>query len=670
MPSIVETIVGTAPVNTTTNFSVTTALVPSDVVVVVASRGSGSPQTIISGLGGTWNVAFNKTANTRAQAHWTTGRTGSGTVSVQVASTIEQSRIVIYVLRGLNVSALTTASYSTWNNTGGDDITPTVNFREGQLALGVAISSNPGTATFPFSETPSAGWSVDDAFTGAPSLFTAHRIATSGDTTARIGISNGGNFNGAAVLVFGAPVAQPAAPVPGEPVVIERKLVELPASTTTSFGLDTLLDPTDIVIISMYHNQIVDPTLTFGTLTNNYRLVNQRRINAYDHYATWSYGGSGATTLTINPNNTATEAFIYVIRGTKTRTLEYNLQTGYGAASVVASKSTLTGEARPGQMAILIGLREGGVTSTNITGAGSSGWVKDNDTALFAYSQAITAETALQATINVTPSGYLGGALLVFGEAAVREPTPDATIVYRKEVKHNVSVSGSNAVFDLGFDVQATDVVVFVAYKGSSGSVISITPDAASWNSILSSVSTWPLQLVDDSGSYATEHAIWAIRGVSGNTNLTAAFSLSGSGGVVQTFVIRGLKDLSPYKAISSGISTLKTTDAVSAPDLEIGAGNVVVGMAYHTNGAAMTAGRVVPASSVTPWTTESFATTAETTAPTRAMILSQEPTSDETQNLRYVLAPEVNMYAGTMLFAFGERGSADSAYIGWGMPI
>lgn len=673
MVSIVETVIGTAAANTTTNFTITTALVPSDVVVAIISRGSGSPSTTISGLSGTWNSAFNKTANTRAQAHWLTGRTGGGTVSVQVFAPIDTSRVVLHVVRGLNVSALTNASYSTWTNATGADTTPAIDFKEGQIAFSVAISTNPGTATFPYNQLPSSGWVTDDVFTsGGPPLFTGHVIADSSSTTVRAGIDNGGNTSGAAVLVFGAPVAQPAAPVPGSPVVVERKLVELPASTTTAIGLNTLLDPTDIVIISMYHNQIVLPTLTYGTLTNTYRLVNYRRINAYDHYATWSYGGSGATTLTIHPNNAATEAFIYVIRGTTTRTLEYNLQTEYGAASVITSKSTLTGEARPGQMAILLGMREGAISSSTITGAGSSGWVQDSNGALMSFSQAITAETNLQATLTIGTGGYMGAALLVFGEGSTRAPSPAATIVHRKTISIP-NTDGDAAVTEaLGFDVQPTDVVVTILQKGFNGSTFQMTADSAAWNSVTpAGASWWPIFYSTIGSSWGPDVAMWAIRGVSGTTNLTFAVALSSGGGSAIVLVIRGLKDIGPATAVTPGLGVGNTAPTYTTPYIERGEGTVFVGMGWRNTSTLMESPTPLPTTETSGWTQEYFPTTAEGSTSFRMKVISKEPTTSINERLGMTMNDSTTMVGGAFLAAFGTTGSAGiTSFIGWGMQI
>lgn len=208
--TVVEVIPGAYTGSGGTDFTVTTALVPTDVIVVVYARGTTSTSSV-TGLGATWNSIFTLTlAADRAIAVYATGVTGGGTVTVN-RGVAESGGVTIYVVRDLN-SVTVTEQHSVWdsNNTAAntDEFTPSQPFGTDQVAILVGISAA-GTTTFPSNPTPSTGWTVDLTRTSARRLFTAHNVGvTPGTATAAIRSASTTNL-GIAMIVLGTETTTP-----------------------------------------------------------------------------------------------------------------------------------------------------------------------------------------------------------------------------------------------------------------------------------------------------------------------------------------------------------------------------------------------------------------------------------------------------------------------------
>ena len=319
MTNLQELITGTATADAITNYSVTTNLVPNDVVVVCCSKGAGSPDTVVTTTGLTYTEIFDTFANTRAQAHWTTGATGPINIAVRVHN-FEPSRVVIYVIRGLASPVLYGVRLSQWGNNGGDDLSAPQIFREGQFAIAEAISSNPATAVFPttaFSTPPDGGWIMDDLYTGAPDLRTAHAIGQPGEmTTLTAGISNGANYNGVTTMVFGTPLASA-----GSVYVEEINYTQLSTNVAKNIVLKTALVPTDLVVVIgtqyLYADSGATPTgLTGGTWTKAIDMQPTSPRNSMGFVVWTKKGVTGAGTITLTGYQYFDgRALVYVIRG-------------------------------------------------------------------------------------------------------------------------------------------------------------------------------------------------------------------------------------------------------------------------------------------------------------------------------------------------------------------
>jgi hypothetical protein len=329
MTNLQELIIGTAaPNDAITNFPVTTNLVPSDVVVVCCSRGAGSPSTTVTTAGVTWTLRFNDDANTRAQMHTATGITGPINVAIKVFAPLDPSRTVIYVIRGLTNPAAFAIQQSGWDTTGGADLTPKQPFGPGQFVIGECISTNPEDATWPTGTPPADGWTIDDMFlSGGPSLFMAHAIGGPGEPGdgVNIGISNGANNSGAAVMVFGEATG-PAATV----WVEEFDSVATSGNTPVNMTIETDLLPTDFIVListaSVYTDSGVTPTGLGGGWT---KAINMQPTSGYNPgrnamgFTIWTKTGrTGGGTITLTGYQyTNGRTLVYVIRGLATPTL-------------------------------------------------------------------------------------------------------------------------------------------------------------------------------------------------------------------------------------------------------------------------------------------------------------------------------------------------------------
>ena len=201
--TVPEIITGTAAAGTTTNFSVTTTLVSSDLVIVTWSRGTTGSATL-TGLGGTWTALFDATSGNRVMLRYTTGVTGTGTVTLNPGAGTT-GNVVIFVVRGLTSPSTNALQQSVWSGT-----TTSLNTDEGPasqsfgvdqfaVAIGTAVT---GTITWPSNPTPS-GWTVDAAVTTNADFYAAHLIGTTSGTVQVNMQSTSSTTLGVAVFVFG-----------------------------------------------------------------------------------------------------------------------------------------------------------------------------------------------------------------------------------------------------------------------------------------------------------------------------------------------------------------------------------------------------------------------------------------------------------------------------------
>lgn len=190
--SVIEVISGTPTPASTTNYSVTTSLVSSDVVLVVYSKPSAGSHTL-SGLGATWVPQGNRqvqSSGTVVYYSTATGVTGTGTVSLTLGSATTTPTITILVLRGMNATTLSATTDSTWFQVDGvstgTQTNTTANTDEGAAAIAAGIDQiavfvavvQAGTATFPSNTTPS-GWTTDTTVaTGTGRHIVAHKVVT------------------------------------------------------------------------------------------------------------------------------------------------------------------------------------------------------------------------------------------------------------------------------------------------------------------------------------------------------------------------------------------------------------------------------------------------------------------------------------------------------------
>lgn len=205
-----EIITGTAAPSTGTNFPVTTSLVASDLVVVTWGRGTTGAATL-SGLGGTWTAAFDATSGKRVMLRFTSGVTGSGTVTLNPGAG-DTANVVIYVIRGLTSPTTYALQQSTWStattpaNT--DEMTPSQSFGMDQVAVLIGTCTA-GTVTFPSNPVPALGWTVDMALSTDADFYAAHLIGTDAGTTQGGIRSTSTNTLGVAMFVFGTATTAP-----------------------------------------------------------------------------------------------------------------------------------------------------------------------------------------------------------------------------------------------------------------------------------------------------------------------------------------------------------------------------------------------------------------------------------------------------------------------------
>lgn len=208
--TVPEVITASLAGSATGNYTVTTSLVPSDIIAVVVSCNA---VPTVTGLGGaTWATTLNQITNSnRVVVRTTTGVTGTGTVTVQNNSAFAGG-VVVYVIRGLTGTTIV-EEHSAWDASttasNNDEFAASQSFGVDQVAVLVGTSAG-GTTTFPSNSTPSSGsWTVDLARTTTTRLFSAHVVGTSAGTVQSAIRSSSSTFLGIACIVFGDAVTTP-----------------------------------------------------------------------------------------------------------------------------------------------------------------------------------------------------------------------------------------------------------------------------------------------------------------------------------------------------------------------------------------------------------------------------------------------------------------------------
>lgn len=191
----------------TNNFTVTTTLIASDVIVVVSGLRVNTNTVTLGGLGGiSWTQDFTgNNGGARGLRAWhASGATGSGTVSITHSGSA--TRATVLVLRGLNSTTLEGVQQTVFDSLNkASAATPSQSFGQDQVAVLAAFSSTTSvTFTIPSGATPASGWTVDDNTAGGnPPITVAHIIGTSAGTVVGGVAFSASALNDCVCLVYG-----------------------------------------------------------------------------------------------------------------------------------------------------------------------------------------------------------------------------------------------------------------------------------------------------------------------------------------------------------------------------------------------------------------------------------------------------------------------------------
>lgn len=168
----IEILHGQTPVNTAATPTITTALVPTDRVVVVVVKNATTGTPIVTGLGATWVGDVVQSSGADLYIISATGITGGGVVTVNPNSIGFVAEWAVYVVRS-DAGVASTKSFGAGVTASISPAGAIVSTLAAQSSLAGAfvvaagwVSS--GTIDFPqASSTPSTGWTADHSFTNA-----------------------------------------------------------------------------------------------------------------------------------------------------------------------------------------------------------------------------------------------------------------------------------------------------------------------------------------------------------------------------------------------------------------------------------------------------------------------------------------------------------------------
>lgn len=192
--------------STTTNVTITTAVDPSDLIVLVTATGAlANTIPTPSGLG-TWRQEVLVAATQGLQVHTLTGRTGGGTVTLTRSSTSSTTDYVLFVVRGLDVPVVDAIAVGATSSSATTELVLAARARGNTVALSIlralaGTPANPATGS-----DPSSGWTTHRNGSGSNGVSVATvDIATGQDVTARTTFGGSVLASNAALLVLGTP---------------------------------------------------------------------------------------------------------------------------------------------------------------------------------------------------------------------------------------------------------------------------------------------------------------------------------------------------------------------------------------------------------------------------------------------------------------------------------